>query len=32
MGEFFSPAARANRESFIGARVALYPGVIDMLW
>ncbi|WP_307853994.1 GNAT family N-acetyltransferase [Streptomyces tagetis] len=29
---FFSPAARRAQATFAGARVGLYPGVIDRLW
>jgi GNAT superfamily N-acetyltransferase len=32
MASFFTPAARAARPSFVGARVELYSGTIDRLW
>lgn len=32
MGDFFSAPARSRREEFVGARVALFPGLLDMLW
>ncbi|WP_062430595.1 GNAT family N-acetyltransferase [Herbidospora daliensis] len=32
MGAFFSPRAVHLRSAFVGARVALFPGVIDRLW
>jgi aminoglycoside 2'-N-acetyltransferase I len=31
-GGFFSDRARADRQSFDGARIGLYPGPIDKLW
>ncbi|MGC5010466.1 GNAT family N-acetyltransferase [Streptosporangium sp. DT93] len=32
MGAFFSPHAIRHRPSFLGARVALFPGTVDRLW
>ena len=32
MARFFSPLAREAAETFVGARIALYPGEIDKLW
>ncbi len=32
LGDFFTRAGREARPSFLGARVALYPGEIDRLW
>jgi len=32
MGCFFSAKARQNQQSFLGARIELYPGAIDKLW
>jgi aminoglycoside 2'-N-acetyltransferase I len=32
IGAFFSQRARARRDAFVGARIELYPGVIDRLW
>jgi aminoglycoside 2'-N-acetyltransferase I len=32
MGAFVSERAQVRRDAFIGARIELYPGVIDRLW
>lgn len=32
LGAFVSDRARARRDAFVGARIELYPGVIDRLW
>jgi aminoglycoside 2'-N-acetyltransferase I len=32
LGAFFTARAEAARDAFIGARVGLYPGIIDLLW
>lgn len=32
MGAFLSPHALGHREAFLGARVGLFPGLIDRLW
>lgn len=32
MASFFSPRAMAAASSFVGARIELYPGLIDKLW
>ncbi|HEX3300517.1 MAG TPA: GNAT family N-acetyltransferase [Actinomycetota bacterium] len=32
LGGFFTDRAVDAREAFVGARIALYPGVIDRLW
>ena len=32
LGAFFTPKARAARDDVVGARVELYPGLIDRLW
>jgi aminoglycoside 2'-N-acetyltransferase I len=32
MGSFFTPKAKAAEAAFIGARIELYPGLIDRLW
>jgi aminoglycoside 2'-N-acetyltransferase I len=32
LADFFSPASVAARGAFVGARIELYPGVIDRLW
>jgi aminoglycoside 2'-N-acetyltransferase I len=32
MADFFSAAARARQDDFVGTRVALHPGTIDKLW
>ena len=32
IGRFFSERAQRNQASFLGSRIALYPGEIDKLW
>lgn len=32
IGRFFSQAAKREQDSFVGSRIALYPGDIDKLW
>ena len=32
MASFFSPNAKAAHDRFVGARIELYPGLIDKLW
>ena len=32
IARFFSPAAQRERDTFVGSRIALFPGEIDKLW
>lgn len=32
LGAFFSERARTARDDFVGARIELYPGLVDRLW
>lgn len=32
MASFYTPLAQAHRAAFVGARIPLYPGEIDLLW